>query len=304
MTESKPGNANWAFVRYEELRGRLPEMGKAGDAASAGSLGGLTDRFDAFVFDSFGVLNVGDTPIAGAPERIAALRRAGKQVFVLTNAATSPLAALPKKYADLGFDFSPEEIVSSREILQTALLKSARDRRWLVVAPEFAEAAELRLPFELVRTDRPATADPAGIILLSSKTIDDALSALMSELLTKHDIPLMVGNPDLLAPRDGGFSVEPGFYAHKLADELDITPEFFGKPYLNAFQEVRRRMPVTIPPERIAMIGDTLHTDILGASAAGIGSVLVTGHGVLKNLDVRACIEHSGIIPDYVIPTI
>ena len=30
-----------------------------------------------------------------------------------------------------------------------------------------------------------------------------------------------------------------------------------------------------LPPERLAMVGDTLHTDVLGGRAAGMGAVLV-----------------------------
>jgi ribonucleotide monophosphatase NagD (HAD superfamily) len=52
------------------------------------------------------------------------------------------------------------------------------------------------------------------------------------------------------------------------------------------------------------MLGDTLHTDILGAAAAGMSTALVTGHGVLAGMDVDACIAESGIRPDYILPEI
>ena len=54
--------------------------------------------------------------------------------------------------------------------------------------------------------------------------------------------------------------------------------------------------------ERVAMVGDGLYTDVLGGLAAGLGTVLVTDHGLLKSLDWRAAIARSGIVPDYVIP--
>lgn len=50
------------------------------------------------------------------------------------------------------------------------------------------------------------------------------------------------------------------------------------------------------------MIGDTLHTDILGGAAAGIRTALVTQHGVLNGQDATAHIEACGIRPDFVIP--
>jgi len=50
------------------------------------------------------------------------------------------------------------------------------------------------------------------------------------------------------------------------------------------------------------MVGDGLYTDILGGLAAGLGTVLVTDHGLVRGLDWRAWAERTGISPDYVIP--
>ena len=55
-------------------------------------------------------------------------------------------------------------------------------------------------------------------------------------------------------------------------------------------------------PSRIIMVGDTLHTDILGGAAAGLATALVTDHGALKDLDVEAAIARSQIVPGYVLP--
>ena len=71
-----------------------------------------------------------------------------------------------------------------------------------------------------------------------------------------------------------------------------------------AFEAVFQHLGKSVERNRIAMIGDTLHTDVLGGSAAGVGTILVTGHGVLKSLDVAGCIKQSGIWPDHIIPGI
>ena len=57
----------------------------------------------------------------------------------------------------------------------------------------------------------------------------------------------------------------------------------------------------TIPILRIGMVGDTLHTDILGANSIGIKSNLMTKYGLLRNQNIASCIEKTGIIPDYLI---
>ena len=58
-----------------------------------------------------------------------------------------------------------------------------------------------------------------------------------------------------------------------------------------------------VDPQRIAMVGDTLHTDILGGAVAGWKTVLVTGLGLMRDLDVERGIEVSGIRPDYIVQT-
>jgi len=50
------------------------------------------------------------------------------------------------------------------------------------------------------------------------------------------------------------------------------------------------------------MVGDTLHTDILGAAAAGVKSALITDYGSLKGMDVAQAIRDCAITPDYIMP--
>ena len=51
------------------------------------------------------------------------------------------------------------------------------------------------------------------------------------------------------------------------------------------------------------MVGDTLHTDILGGRAAGLATVLVAGHGLFRGHDPLPFIERSGIRPDWIVET-
>ena len=49
------------------------------------------------------------------------------------------------------------------------------------------------------------------------------------------------------------------------------------------------------------MVGDTLHTDILGANSFGLKSILMTKHGLFKNINVENIIKKTNISPDYVV---
>lgn len=295
---------DWVFRRYEAIRERMPQACFAREAVSCSDLEDIPDDFDVYVFDSFGVLNVGDTPIEGARARIDKLRRAGKRVVVLTNAATGPLAALPAKYARLGFDFEMHEIISSRELLCEALRTYDSTFQWGVAAPPEAQVKELGVTASLLEGDAAVFARCDGFILLSSKSWNADLQAALEAAVHERPRPVLVGNPDLAAPRENGLSFEPGTFAHALQDATQVQPTYFGKPFANAFDLVVARYGADVPRKRIAMVGDTLHTDILGAAAAGLSTILATQNGILRNLDLGDCLTRSGIIPDYIVPHI
>lgn len=294
-------DSTWVFNRYQEVRPRLPQASFPASTERVSDLGAVMDRFDAFVFDSFGVLNVGETPIPGAAERLVALRAAGKRIVILTNAATAPLSSNRGKYLKFGMDLDDTEIVSSREVLAEGMGTYGADFRWAVAAPDESRIAEL--PGRPVPLDAESVITADGIVLLSSAGWTDALQNAVADALASRPRPLLVGNPDLAAPREYGFSKEPGSFAHELADRVGMAPLFFGKPYANAFDMVKRRLN-GIDPARMLMVGDTLHTDILGGAAAGMKTALVTDYGVLKGMDVAERMAESAIRPDLVLPHI
>lgn len=294
-------DARWSFQRYQEIRHRLPEARFPAQASDCDGLSSISDCFDAFVFDAFGVLNVGETPISSAVDCVSALRRMGKQVRVLTNAASLREQAAYDKFLALGYDFSADEIVSSRQVLIDAIRQRELTGQWGCIAP--GETIFDDLPVDASSFD-PAKGDFDGIIFIKGAGWDREQNELLKDWFRSNRVPFLVGNPDLVAPRGDWFSVEPGAYAHDIADDTGLSLEFFGKPFKNAFDAVYASLGGHIARDRILMVGDTLHTDILGGAAAGFKTCLVTDHGVLKDLDHMACIEESNIVPDYIVPTI
>jgi ribonucleotide monophosphatase NagD (HAD superfamily) len=111
-----------------------------------------------------------------------------------------------------------------------------------------------------------------------------------------------VANPDIVAPREDGLTLEPGAFAHALADATGIAPVYFGKPFPDAYADALARLG-GLAPHRIAMVGDTLHTDVLGGAAAGMGSVLICDHGLFAGLDLVPFMQRSGIVADWVLQT-
>jgi HAD superfamily hydrolase (TIGR01450 family) len=295
-------DAAWVCRRYEEIRPRLPNAAFPKLSRRIEHLGELIDEIDVFVLDGYGVLNVGKRGVPGAPERVAALRAAGKRVFVLTNGASHPVAQSVERYRGLGFEFTRDEIVSSRDALARAMA-NRQDRCWGFAATEVSAIGDLAANSLRLRDD-PAEYDAVdGFVLLATGDWNRARHDLLLASLRTRPRPVLVGNPDLVSPREDGLAAEPGLYAHEIADLTDCVPKFYGKPFANAFELVRERIGPEVPPDRIAMVGDTLQTDILGGAGMGWRTALVLGHGLLKGFPAGSLDRLSDIRPDFIADT-
>lgn len=291
-----------AFAAYEAVRHRLPPAtsGISRGQRRVQTLEALAPDFDVFLLDAFGVLNIGDAAIPGTPERVRALRAAGKRVLVVSNAAGFPHAALMEKYARLGYEFAPRDVITSRVTL-LAGLAGRRNLHWGLMATRSTGLRDLEdLTLTYLEEDPAAYDAVDGFLLIGSAAWTEARQALLEAALRDRPRPVLVGNPDIVAPRENGFSIEPGHFAHKLADRTGITPEFFGKPFRNIFDIAFERVG-NVDRDRVVMVGDSLHTDILGAQSAGIASALIANYGFFAGLDAEGAVAASGIVPDFIV---
>ncbi|WP_435206088.1 HAD-IIA family hydrolase [Tateyamaria sp. 1078] len=294
-------SAEQAFQAYEAVRHRLPALGAdARTSRQAGTLADLADAFDVFLLDAFGVLNIGETAIPGTPERVEALKAAGKRVMIVSNAAGFPHAALMEKYTRLGYDFAPEDVITSRATL-LAGMNGQRGLHWGLMATRSTGLRDLEgLTLTYLEEDPGPYAEVDGFLMVGSAAWTEERQALLEAALQDRPRPVLVGNPDIVAPREQGFSTEPGHFAHRLADRTGVAPDFFGKPFTNIFDLAFKRLG-PVDKSRVLMVGDSLHTDILGARSAGVGSALIADYGFFAGQDVGSAIARSGIVPDYVV---
>jgi HAD superfamily hydrolase (TIGR01450 family) len=281
-------------ARYEAVRHRLPVGAATGAARAVDSLMDITDGMDAFVFDAFGVLNVGETPIDGAAARLDALRARGCAIRILTNAASYDRAGAVDKFRRLGMRVADDEIVTSRD----ATLRHLPARRWGVIAAAADMLTDIPAPSTRLCEDRAAYDAAEGFLFLSAADWTDARQAMLEASLTRAPRPVFIANADLAAPRDDGFSREPGYFGHRIADLTAAEVRFFGKPFAEVYALAEATLP-GVSAQRIAMCGDTLHTDILGAAARGWRTVLVTRDGLYAGLDASAFAAEAGILPDW-----
>ena len=287
-------DAQTIFARYQSIRPRLPQATFDATTLDVQSLLDIRDEVDAFVFDAFGVLNVGETPIPGAAARLDELRAGGHQIRILSNAASYNHQGATAKFQKLGMQVDADEIVTSRD----AALANLNDVLWGCIASPSDDLTDI--PAEVIRldTDRADFDRVDGFLFLSTETWKESQQEILRDSLVSNPRPVMIANADLAAPRDFGFSLEPGHFGHLLADDGLPDIRFFGKPFPEVFEMAEASLQ-GIPPERIAMCGDTLHTDILGAAARGWRTVLVAQDGVFSGLDTRTFCEQSCLTPTW-----
>ena len=140
---------------------------------------------------------------------------------------------------------------------------------------------------------------------LGTSNWDPIFQEFLKDSLLDNPRPFFVSNPDIVAPHKNRFSIEPAFYTFHLINQGVNLPIWFGKPYPQIFQmaleRVEKMTGKNLNLSRVGMVGDTLHTDILGANSFGIKSILMTNHGLFKNQKISEMIKQSGIVPDFIV---
>jgi len=304
MTHAPPSpqsDAPLGFTAYEAIRHRLPAPARPGAAGRAANLGEIVDHFDTVLLDAFGVLNRGQAPIPGVPERIADLQAARKRVMVVSNAAGFSHATLMARYQRLGYQFDATDVITSRKTLVRQLEQEPRRHWGMIAGQQFGPDEFPPLDYRMLRDDIADYHAVDGFLFVGASEWTPARQALLTRSLLDNPRRLLVANPDLLAPQTGGDSTEPGTFAHQIQDATGVEPAFYGKPFANIFELALERLGPEIDRERTLMVGDTLHTDVLGGQAAGVRTALVTQTGVLADMDIDAAIDSSGIVPDWIL---
>lgn len=314
FTLDQPMGLSAALAIYESQRPYMPQP-RGGQGNTAPNLRAILDKADALLLDGYGVLNVGADAVAGASEMLQAAKMAGVAVLVLTNGASKDTSVTAQKYQALGLDIHPDHVVSSRDAMIEMITQNPHHISTLGVADSFTDAPVLAGIDMVSLSD--ADADPwlsvDAIGLFGTVHWSEAWQANL-EAAVAAGKPIYVANPDVTAPQTGAYSREPGFWVAKACRKMDAAAmacqvHWFGKPHAPVFDLALRRLATVTgrtdwDKSRIFMVGDTLHTDILGGNAMGLGTVLIKNHGLFRRGGAEDAIALSGITPDYIVDTV
>jgi ribonucleotide monophosphatase NagD (HAD superfamily) len=218
----------------------------------------LAERYDAFILDLWGVIHDGQTAYPHAAEALRALADAGRKTILLSNAPRrSHTVSASMERMGLGEDLYGDVLTSGEAVRME--LEAPRDPFYRALGGKvfFLGRADddsilVGLEDRFQKVDSPADADwvlntgPFGF----DQTLDDLEPVLAA--CAKVGLPMVCANPDSWRGKP-----DPAVYALCL-ERLGLSDK-----------------------SRVCTVGDSFHTDMAGAAAAGIDAILCTGgiHG-------------------------
>ncbi len=240
------------------------------------------------LLDLDGVMYVGDEPIEGAGAAVEALRGAGLGVRFVTNTTERSLAQTIAKLGRIGVEPGAGEVVTPAALARRHCIEAGHHTVALIMNDD------VKVDFEgLEQVDR----SPDAVIM------GDLGEAFGFEILNRAFRMVMDG-AELIALQknrfwltEGGLSLDAGPFVAAIEYATGREATVVGKPSASFFELVLDGLEAS--PERAAMVGDDVETDVGGALRAGLAGILVRT-GKYREDFVRS----SGITPTATVDSI
>lgn len=236
-------------------------------------LGPIAERYDAFILDLWGVVHDGHRPYPGSVDCMRRLRAMGRPVILLSNAPRRSATVACFLQEKIGLPEGCHDHIVTSGDLTYAHLAAGREgwRSYLRVGPERDWGLLEGLDYE--RVEEPGDAD----FLLCTGLVDDEAEVpedydrIFLDTIAKG-LTMVCANPDLTVMRGPKQVYCAGALAARY-EALGGRVIQHGKPHADAYAACRAWLGPA--RTRLLAVGDSLRTDIAGASAAGIDSVLL-----------------------------
>ena len=245
-----------------------------------GGIGEISSGYDGVILDLWGVLHDGSKPFPGAVDALERLKAAGKRRIILSNAPRRA-AMVAERLTEIGIPATLYDAIHSSGEEAWLHLKQRDDpffralgQHCYFIGPHrddpLMTGLDYRRVAEVAEADFLLAVGPShweGTIE-PFKTILDAAQ--------KRGLPMVCANADLVVMHKGRRSICAGAMA-EYYERIGGAVRWHGKPYPSVYEFCFKRFAALGVDDRrrILAVGDSLRTDIAGARAAGIDSVLV-----------------------------
>lgn len=233
----------------------------------------LAERYDGFILDLWGVVHDGRRPYPGVAEALGELRRRGKRVAFLSNAPRRS-HVVESLLTGMGLDRGLYDgTITSGELAWRILRDPHRfGRRALHIGPERDLSTVEDTGLELVP-------DAAGAEFVLNTGPDPergngevAPYRPMLEACAARRLPMLCVNPDRYVMVGEARVICAGALADLYVQLGGPAATEIGKPDPAVYPPVLEVLGIA-ETTRVVAIGDSPHTDLAGAQAAGIDAV-------------------------------
>jgi len=267
----------------------------------------IIKNYKAVFLDSYGVLKNHRGLISGVPQVFEQLRDMDMLIRILTNDASRGAERQVEKFMRQGLSgIEKEEIITSGMMAKMFLENKINDGIIAYLGTNHAAAYIIEAQLEAIpvgQIDDSNIEQVSAMVFLDDEGFDwnFDINATVN-LLRKRNIPAIVANSDKIYPvAKNEVSIATGGIAQLVESILGREFIHFGKPDSQMFMYAFEQLQAFGPLDRkdILMVGDTLHTDILGGNKFGISTLLVfSGNTRMENYETL--INSSGVIPDFI----
>ncbi|HXG15379.1 MAG TPA: HAD-IIA family hydrolase [Calidithermus sp.] len=226
-------------------------------------------RLRGFIFDLDGCVWSGAVLNPGAAETLAALHAAGRRLGFISNNSRATGADLRERLHALGVG-AAEHVLTPLEIIGQVIAERWGPSRVLVIgAPEMA-AAIAGAGHEVVAVGDWRRATGVAVGNDFDLTYERLTAACRVAAATGR---LVTPNLDPRLPVEGGeFLPGCGAIVQAVVTASGVRPLVVGKPETALFRIALERLG--LPPAEVAMVGDSVPSDIRGGRAVGMRTVL------------------------------
>lgn len=230
----------------------------------------LADQFDGFLVDLDGVVWMGRELLPGAVDALNELLAIGKEIVFVTNNPGRPPTTYAERLRSAGTEVDDDHVVTAG--VTTARLAAERlgagANAFVIGAPGLKEAAT-EAGLELLDGE---AAREAEAVLVSGHREFDYEELLAATRALQNGAALFATSRDPTLPMPDGPWPGTGAVLAAVETASGKTAEIGGKPEPHLFEQARALIPGA---ERVAMIGDRIASDIVGAQRAGLPGILV-----------------------------
>lgn len=239
-------------------------------------------RKKGFIFDLDGVVYVGKTPVEGAAETLAYLKKTARKVRFITNDSSYELEGYVGRLNRMGVECSKEEIITSGEGTAIYLKSRYKGGKCFVVGERGLSNELTRWGFEIVEGRDGERADFVVVGIDSRFGYEKLTTALRA---VKNGARFIATNSDASRPQEDGIVPGAGAMVAALEECSGVKPEVVvGKPNPMLFDIAIGGMG--LKKSEVAAVGDRADTDIAGGNRLGLYTILVLT-GVTKKRDLK-----------------